>query len=70
MPPDASVITVTSQPSPAAWIDRHRDADLGPQAGDDQLLAAGRLDDVHHILVLPGVDPGPIDDFLVREIRR
>ena len=45
--------------------DRHCDADLGPQAGDDQLLAAGRFDDFHHILVLPGVHPGAIDDFLV-----
>jgi hypothetical protein len=43
---------------------RHRDTDLGPQAGDDQLRAAGRLDRVDDLSVLPGVDEGPVDDRL------
>ena len=46
---------------------RHRDADLGPQAGDDQLLAACRLDGVDHLLVLPGVDERAVDHLLIGE---
>lgn len=39
---------------------RHGDADLGPQAGDDELPAAGRLDRVHDLPVFPGVDERPV----------
>ena len=52
-PPDASVTTVTSQPSPSAWIAGMATQISVHSAGDDQLLAAGRLDHVHHLAGLP-----------------
>jgi hypothetical protein len=55
-------------PTVAEGVDhRHRDADLGVEACDDQLLAARRLHDIDDLPVFPGVEGGAIDHFLVGE---
>ena len=47
---------------------RERHADVGHHAGDDELLAARRLDRLDEVLVVPGVDlAGPRDERGVRE---
>jgi hypothetical protein len=46
---------------------RHGHADLGPQAGDDELLASGRLDRVDDAGVFPGVDERTVDRLLIRK---
>ncbi|MBP2468221.1 hypothetical protein JOH52_004312 [Sinorhizobium meliloti] len=61
VPPDASVTTVTSQPSPSAWIAGATHISVHRE---DELLAAGGLDRVHDLLILPGVDERPIDHLL------
>jgi hypothetical protein len=55
-------------PALAERLDRrHGDANLGPKAGHDQLLATRRLDDIDDLGILPGVDKRSVDHLLIRE---
>ena len=46
---------------------RKHHAGFRPQAGDDELLAAGRDDGLSEIRVQPGVHRGSVDDVVHRE---
>lgn len=53
--------------SPERLDRRHGNADLGPQAWNDELFAAGRFHGLDDLSVLPGIDERPVDHFLARK---
>ncbi len=54
---------------PKSMYNRHRDADLGVKASNDQLLAPRCFYDVDDIFVLPCIQRRAINHFLVRAAR-